>query len=422
MKRPKSKYFKIAVTVVISAAILYAVISIIDNIGLVYESLGVAFTFVKRVLTPVIIGFIIAFLLYRPSGFFSRLLRKIKFFSQRERLSVVLGVFVTFIIFLLLLTAFMYLLIPSVIDSVKSLSKDIPVYADNVYAWTLETVNTPAVSGILDFFNIKISDAQSINELILSYWTELTQLLQTAAAAVFAFVLDVGRFIYNFVLGLFFAIYMLLYKGHIKEQVRALSKAVFKGFHYKLAFAYRVADDMFYKFIVGKGMASIAIGIATFIICTIFGFKYVPLISIIIAVTNMIPTFGPFIGAIPAALLSLMTAPIYALYMLIIIVVLQIIEGNIISPRILGSSLGLNGFWIIFSILIMGALFGVAGMLIAAPLFGLIRILLKNWIIKRDKDYEKLAPEEEYAASLRRYRQWTAKKIKTKKPGRVKNA
>ena len=228
--------------------------------------------------------------------------------------------------------------------------------------------------------------------------------------------------LYNFVLGMFFTVYMLLYKGHIKEQFKTLGKSVFKGFYYKLAFTYKVADDMFYKFIAGKGICSIAIGIATFIICAIMGFKYVPLISLIVAVTNMIPTFGPFIGATPAALLAMITSPIYGLYMIIIIIVLQVIEGNIIAPRILGSALGLNGFWIIFSIVIMGALFGLVGMLVAAPLFGLIRILLKNWVVIRDKDYEKLSPEEEYAASLKRYKQWTAKKIKNIKPGRKKNA
>ena len=415
MKRPKSRYFKIAVTVVISAVILYAVMSIIDNIGLVYESVSVAFSFIIRVLSPVIIGFIIAFILHRPSDFFSRLLQKAKPFARHKRLSDILGVFIAFVLFLALIAAFLYLLIPSIIETVSSMGKDIPRYADNVYKWTLETANTPTISAILDFLDIKISDAQSVNDLVLKYWTELTLLLQSAAASAFGFVLDAGRFIYNFVLGMFFTVYMLIFKRHIKEQVKTLSKEVFKGFYYKLAFTYKIADDMFYKFIVGKGIASVAIGIASFIACALLGFKYVPLISIIIALTNMIPTFGPFIGAIPAVLLSMMTSPIYGFYILIIIIVLQIIEGNIIAPRILGSSLGLNGFWIIFSIIIMGALFGVVGMLIAAPLFGLIRILIKNWLAKRDKDYDKALPEIEYIKSLERYKQWTAKKIKNKK-------
>lgn len=415
MKKPRSKYVKISATVVISAVILYALMSIIDNIGLVYESLSSAVSFILRVLSPVLIGFVVAFLLHRPSDFFARLLQKIKFFSKRIRLSVVLGVFITFILFLAFITVFLYLLIPSVAESIGALSNDAPGYAKVVYDWVVKTSETPTISGILDFLNIEISSADSLTSLLSKFWAEITVILQTAAAAIFGFLMDTGRFLYNFVLGMFFTIYMLMFKQQIKRQLQTLFKAILKGFYYKVAFAYRVADDMFYKFIAGKGMCSIAIGIATFIICSLAGFKYVPLISLIIAVTNIIPTFGPLIGAIPAVLLSMMTSPIYGLYMLIIIIGLQIVEGNIIAPRVLGSSLGLNGFWIIFSIVIMGALFGVVGMLIAAPLFGLIRILIKNMLTRNSKDYEKLSAEMEFNASLQRYHQWTTKKIKKPK-------
>jgi predicted PurR-regulated permease PerM len=147
----------------------------------------------------------------------------------------------------------------------------------------------------------------------------------------------------------------------------------------------------------------------------ILGFRYSALISLIVAVTNMVPTFGPFIGAIPATLLGMMTEPIYGLYILIIIVVLQIIEGNIIGPRVLGASLGINGFWIIFSIIIMGGLFGVIGMLIAAPFFGMLRILIKNWVLRKETDGEKLNNAEQYDASMARYREWVAAKPKAKK-------
>jgi predicted PurR-regulated permease PerM len=109
-------------------------------------------------------------------------------------------------------------------------------------------------------------------------------------------------------------------------------------------------------------------------------------------------------------LLALMTAPVYALYMIIIIIGLQFVDGNIIGPRVLGDSMGLNGFWIMFSIIVMGALFGVTGMLIAAPLFAVIRILLKNWIYHRN--HEALEGEAEYHASLERFNDWTTKKKK----------
>lgn len=415
MKKPRSKYVKISATVIISAVILYALMSIIDNIGLVYDSIKSAVSFILGVLNPVIIGFIIAFLLHRPSDFFARLLQKMKFFSKRVRLSGVLSVFITFILFLGFISAFLYLLIPSVAQSVGSLTEDAPEYARTVYDWVLKTSQQPTIADILDFLNIKISSADSLSTFLSTFWTEITVVLQTAATAILSFLMDTGKFLYNFVLGMFFTIYMLMFKHQIRAQLQILFKAILRAFYYKVAFAYRVADDMFYKFIAGKGICSIAIGVVTFIICSLAGFKYVPLISLIIAVTNMIPTFGPLIGAIPAVLLSMMTSPIYGLYMLIIIIALQIVEGNIIAPRVLGSSLGLNGFWIIFSIVIMGALFGVIGMLIAAPLFGMIRILIKNLLTRNSKEYEKLTPEMEFNASLQRYHQWTTKKNKKAK-------
>jgi predicted PurR-regulated permease PerM len=193
-----------------------------------------------------------------------------------------------------------------------------------------------------------------------------------------------------------------------------MSKNVFRKSHYRLMFVIDITDDMFYKFIVGKGICSLAVGILTFIVCSLLGFKYSPLISLIIAVTNMIPTFGPFLGAIPALLLSLMTAPVYALYMIIIIVGLQVVDGNIIGPRVLGESMGLYGFWIMFSIIVMGALFGVTGMLIAAPLFGVLRILIKNWIYR--KNHGMLEGEAEFTASMQRFKQWTSRKKKEEEP------
>lgn len=422
MKKPKSKYTKIAITVVISAAILYAIMMVIDNIGLVYDNISSAVSFVLRILSPVLIGLLFAFLLHRPTEFFARVLQKCKFFIKRQRTAIVFGVFITFVLFIALITAFLYLLIPSVIQSISSIGRDLPGYANKVYNWGIELSKTKSVTQFLDYFNIKVTDAASINAFITESWAEITKLLQGLASAMLGFIVNTGRFLYNFVLGLFFTIYMLLYKKQIKNQIKLLSKAIFKSFYYKLAFTYRVANDMFYKFLSGKALCSIGVGIVTFLICAFGGFRYAALIGLILGVTNMIPVFGPFIGAIPAILLAMMTSPIYGLYMFIIIIVIQFVDANIAAPRVLGYALGINGFWVIFSIIIMGALFGIIGMLIAAPLFALIRILLKNWLVKRDKEYEKLEAAAEYNASLIRYYEWTSKKIKNNKNRSKKNA
>jgi len=412
LKKIKNNYIKIAVIVVIAGAILYAIMSIIDNIGLVYESVAAAVKFVLGILAPVLIGFVIAFLLSRPSDFFERLLSNIKIFANKRKVAHSLGVLIAFALFIGIVVAFFYLMVPGIIDSVSSISRDIPGYAKSVDAVLLDLSENPDMAKVFEFVGIDPANANSISAIISEFWDDITAFVQNITGSVLGFLVNTGLFLYNFVLGLFFSIYMLLFKHELKGQLRTLSTNIFRKSHYRLMFVVDIADDMFYRFLVGKGICSIAVGILTFAICAILGFKYSPLISIIIAVTNMIPTFGPFIGAIPALLLSLMTAPVYALYMLIIIVVLQIIDGNIIGPRVLGSSMGINGFWIMFSIIVFGALFGVLGMLIAAPVFGVLRVLIKNWIYRRN--HETLEGEAEFAASMQRFREWTSKKKKDK--------
>ena len=410
MRKIQNRHIKIAVTAVVAGAILYAIMSIIDNIGLVYESVYAAVSFVLRVLSPVLIGFVIAFLLSRPSDFFERLIMRIKFLKKRRKAAHGIGVLLAFIIFVALIVLFLYIMVPGIIESVGSITQEIPNYAQSVDGMRGDLSRNESVSQVLRFVGIDPAQTSSISSIISRFWTDIAAFVQNATGYIFGFLVNTGLFLYNLVLGLFFSIYMLLFKDELKAQLRTMSKSVFRSWHYRLMFIVDITDDMFYKFIVGKGICSLAVGILTFLICLLLGFKYSPLISLIIAVTNMIPTFGPFIGAIPAILLSLMTAPVYALYMFIIIVGLQLVDGNILGPRVLGESMGLNGFWVMFSIIVMGALFGVLGMLIAAPLFGVLRILIKNWIYK--KNHGSLEGEAEFLASMQRFRQWTARRKK----------
>lgn len=412
MKKERSKYIRIATIAVISGAILYVVMSIIDNIGLVVGSVASAISFVLTVLRPVIIGFIIAFVLYRPSKFLSRLLGRAKFFAAKQRAASALGITIAYVFFLGFLAAFLALMIPGVIKSVGGITQDLPEHISAVDNWLKTISQNETVVQIGNFVGFDVANANSLGEIITEFWSEITAVLQDVTGHLFGFVVNTGLFVYNFVLGFFFSVYMLIFKDQIKSQMSQISHAVFKNFHYKLAFTGRVADDMFYRFIAGKGICSIAVGVITFVVCAIAGFKYAALISLIVMVTNMIPTIGPLIGAIPATLLAMLTAPIFGLYMVIIIIVLQVIDGNIIGPRVLGNSLGINAFWIIFSIIVMGALLGVVGMLIAAPLFGLLRILIKNWLYKRKDGYIKLDVQAEYEASLERYRLWSSKKLR----------
>lgn len=420
MRKIQSKHIKIAIVVVIAGAVLYAIMSIIDNIEVVWNSVGVAIRFILGILAPVIIGFVIAFLLARPAAFFTRQINRIRFFSKHQKAAHSIGVLLAFLVLIGLLVLFFYLMVPGVVESVSGITREMPKYAHSVDAVLSDLSQNPTVVKICDFVGFDVTKASSTNALLTEYWSDIAEFLKGLAGSAFGFIVNTGMFLYNFVLGLFFSIYMLLFKHELKNQLRALSKNIFRKSHYRLMFAIDIMDDMFYRFLVGKGICSLAVGILTFAVCTLLGFKYAPLISLIIAVTNMIPTFGPFIGAVPALLLSLMTAPEYALYMIFIIVGVQLVDGNIIGPRVLGDSMGINGFWIMFSIILLGALFGVIGMLIAAPLFAVLRILLKNWIYHRN--HEVLEGEAEFHASMERFHQWTTKKKKEPKTRNTANA
>jgi len=413
MKKIKSNHVRIAVVVVIAGAALYAVISVINNIGTVWQSVGVAVRFIMGMLLPVIIGFVIAFLLSRPSAFISRRLQKRRFWAKRKRGAAVTGALIAFVGLVGMLVLFIYLLAPGVAQSVRSITRNLPQYAQGVYAWLQRVSADPMLSQVLQFAGLDQLNAGTVTEALSEYWSVIAGAAQDIVGAMLGFLLSTGRFLYNFVLGFFFAAYMLVFRDEIKRQLRTFSEHLFRRSHYRLLFFVRVMDDMFYRFLVGKGLCSLGVGVVTFGACALLGITYSPLIALIMAVTNMIPTFGPIFGTAAAMLLAMMTAPVYALYMLIIGIAVQIIDGNIIGPRVLGESIGLNGFWIMFSIIMLGALFGVTGMLVAAPLFGVLRILIKNWMHHRHNGV--LEGEAELLASMERYREWTAKKTKTRR-------
>lgn len=142
----------------------------------------------------------------------------------------------------------------------------------------------------------------------------------------------------------------------------------------------RKCNEIFGGFVIGKIIDSLIIGVLTFILLSIFNMPYTMLVSIIVCVTNVIPFFGPFIGAIPSFFLILLIDPIKALWFLLIIFLIQQLDGNIIGPKILGNSTGLSAFWVMFAILIAGGLFGFAGMLFGVPVFAIIYYLLSEWI------------------------------------------
>ena len=188
----------------------------------------------------------------------------------------------------------------------------------------------------------------------------------------------------NLIIGVIVCVYFLDGKDKFKAQIKKVITALFRRDTANEIFEFgNYAHHAFGGFITGKIIDSIIIGVICFISMSIFRLPYPLLISVIVGVTNIIPFFGPFIGAVPSALIILMVSPIQALYFLILVIILQQLDGNIIGPAILGNSTGLSSFWVLFSIVIFGGLFGPVGMIIGVPVFAVIYYYAGKWIRKR---------------------------------------
>ena len=196
------------------------------------------------------------------------------------------------------------------------------------------------------------------------------------------------------------ATYLLVSKRHMIGQVKKITYGMLpqKSANYLVA-EFRYISDVFGGFIRGKLMDSLIIGVICFVGCTILRIPYTLVVSVIVGVTNIIPFFGPFIGAIPSALLILLDSPLKCVYFVVFVLALQQFDGNILGPKILGNTTGLSSFWVLFSIMLFGGMFGFVGMIIAVPLFAVIYSLISTYInhrlrkrklIEKTKEYELL--------------------------------
>ena len=180
----------------------------------------------------------------------------------------------------------------------------------------------------------------------------------------------VFKFVLNIAIGFVVACYLLYNREGFAAAIKKLMYSLFGVERAEqIQNVVRFTDDAFMGFISGKVLDSTIIGIITFVACTLLKMPYAAFISVIVGVTNIIPVFGPFIGAVPGTLIILMVEPVKALIFVVLILIIQQVDGNIIGPKILGNRVGINGFWVMFAIIMCGGLFGVPGMIIGVPLF-----------------------------------------------------
>lgn len=336
-------------------------------------------------LQPFIIGTALAYLLNFILKFYEKNILSYKWFNNLNKTAKrAVGIVFTYITAILITYLFIQFVLPQLIDSVVGLVNNIPQYVNDVSKYTNELIgNVNLQPKYITLINEKLGEA--INYII----TTISNLLPVIAN----FVISTTSSVLNIIIGIIVSIYILI----DKEKFIALSKKVTYALCSKerAKFVLNLANKSnmtFSKFIGGKILDSVIIGILTFIILTIFKMPYVLLISVIIGVTNIIPFFGPFIGGIPSAIIILFASPIQALWFIIIIIVIQQIDGNIIGPKILGDSIGISAFWILFSLLVAAKFMGVVGMIIGVPLFAIIYSIIKE--VVEDKLRKKGLPVE----------------------------
>lgn len=361
------KYTTIAVyslIVIIISLIFNNIISEVDNF----------FSNTKYLLAifqPFLIGFVIAYLLnfilrfYENNVFTLKLFNKVKQSSMRG-----LSILLTYLTAGFLIYIFIQFVLPQLVESISGLINDIPRY---VKEFSLVLENHLSELEVGDEYLLIIG--QKISEFTNWSIQFLTNLLPVIGSAAFSFVSS----LWNVVLGIIISVYLLIDKERFAALNRKLVTAFFneKTARRLIQLTSRT-NLMFNKFIGGQILDSAIIGVLIFIVLSVFKMPYALFLSVLMGCTNVIPFFGPFIGAIPAAIIILFASPSQFLWFIVIILIIQQIDGNLLGPKILGDSIGISPFWILFSILIFGKLFGFIGMVVAVPLFAVIYSVIKE--------------------------------------------
>lgn len=340
--------------------------------------------------TPIIDGLVLAYLLWPIVSFLERrLFHPLKdklterFPALKKRESRLLkycrglSILFTIIFVLFVLTGFFRVVIPQIAYSIQNIVSQFNVYVSNLTKW------------LEDILAYNPEFEKVVNDLINTYsprlqeWMNNTLVPQmnTILKTVSLSMLGVAKALWNLVIGLIISVYLLSSKERFLSQMKKMTYAFFTPqlANSMIADA-RLIDRTFGGFINGKILDSAIIGLICFVCVNIMKLPFPMLISVIVGVTNLIPFFGPFIGAVPCALLILMVNPIQCLYFVIFIFILQQFDGNFLGPKILGNSTGLSGFWVIFSITIFSGLMGVAGMILGVPVFAVFYTLLRRKI------------------------------------------
>ena len=342
------------------------------------------FFYVFNIVMPIVDGFVLAYLLSPVLNHIERKLlypafssithtEKQNFTLKMKKHLRKLGILITLVLVSAFLYCFFSIVIQQLVDSIHSIILQFPYYIHNLSEWIVGIFDSNqeleiTVTALLDRYSSRL-ETWVTSDLI----PQANALVRTISTGLIGNVIGIAKALWNLLIGFIISIYLLDGKENFAGQGK---KVIYSLFSRETANVFvsniRFIHRTFIGFVSGKIVDSIIIGIICYLGTNLMGTPYPVLISVIIGVTNVIPFFGPYMGAIPSAILILMVNPTQCLYFIIFILVLQQFDGNILGPKILGDSTGLNSFWVIFSITFFGGLFGIIGMVIGVPVFAVI--------------------------------------------------
>lgn len=324
---------------------------------------------VVRIFRPLIIGFAIAFILNRPCQFFLRLYRN----GLPEKAGRPLAVLSAYVVLIAVISALFSFVLPQVLGSIELFISNLNGYVGHLQVWVNELISR------LDMEYLQSLDLSGLSDILKRMGNAAIDAASNAVPQLFTITGNLISVAVTGLLSLVFSVYMLSGREKLLAQFRNVAKAYLpRKAHEPLFAVIQLTADTFTHFVSGQVLEACILGGLCFIGMNLLRFQYAPLISVIIGVSALIPVAGAYLGAILSALLLAMISPVQALGFLIFLIILQQLEGNIIYPRVVGTSIGLPGIWVLAGVTVGGGLFGFAGMLLGVPITSVVYTLMKG--------------------------------------------
>lgn len=352
-------------------------------LGVIYfESIFQYLGELLNIIQPFIIGFILAFIFNIPMKFFEK-----KLAIQNKKKRRVVSAILSVLLILLVLLLVVMVVVPQVIENVRTLIDNLPSIFAQAEKW---------LNYVFEEIRLSPNLLDKINEFQTRFAQTFISTLTAWAPNIASGVSHITTSVINIFMGFVMAIYMIFSKDKLIRQVKKFAHALFNDQHYQyISEVVKLTGTTFENFLAGQLTESIIIGVLCYIGCMILDIPYASIAAIVIGFTNIIPYFGPIIGAVISSVLILFVSPVKALIFLVFSTLLQQFESNLIYPHVVGNSVGLSALWVLFAVSVGGGLFGIPGMVFGLPTFSVIYELLRRWTNYRLEVKRNLAKKQE---------------------------